>query len=83
MVSRKWLFAGLQAAAEVTSIDGERRKVEVVGGAMKTASCERTRPGAVPQKLTKYLTENSNFVKKNAITIKKFQVLQIICVIIP
>ena len=45
MVSRKWLFAGLQAAAEVTSIDGERRKVEVVGGAMKTASRERTQPG--------------------------------------
>ena len=44
MVTRKWLVGSLQAAAELNSIDAERRKDDVVG-TMKTANRERTRPG--------------------------------------
>ena len=64
MVTRKWRFAGLQAAAELTLIDGELKKEEVVVGAMKTVGRERTGPGAVDQKFVKYLSESSNFLKK-------------------
>ena len=64
MVTRKWRVAGLQAAAELTLIDGERRKEEVVVGLIKMVSCERTGCDAVHQKLTGYLRESSNFVEK-------------------
>ena len=74
MVTRKWRFASLQAAAELTLIDGERRKEEVVVGAMKTVSRERTSWGAGNQKFVKYLSESSNFVK-NMLSQLSFEVL--------
>ena len=42
MVTRKWRLAGLQAAAQLTSINGGRRKEEVVVGVIKTVSRECT-----------------------------------------
>ena len=51
LVTGKWQFAGLQRAAELTLIDGERRKGEIVVGAMKTASSEHAGQGTVQQNL--------------------------------
>ena len=64
MAARKWRFAGLQAAGELTLIDGERRKDEVVFGAMKTVSREHTGRGAADQKFVMYLRESSPVKKK-------------------
>ena len=64
MVTRKGRLESLQAAAELTLIDGERRKEEVVVGVIKTVSRECTGCDPVHQKLTGYLRESSNFVEK-------------------
>ena len=51
LVTRKWQFAGLQAPAELTLIDGERRKREIVVVVMKTTSSEHAGPDTVHQNL--------------------------------
>ena len=67
MVTIKWRFAGSRLTK--LSIDGERRKKKVGVRAMKTPAMSapgRAGRGAVDQKFVKYLSESSNFVKKNA-----------------
>ena len=76
MVTRKWRFACLQAAAELTLIDGKRRKEGVVVGVMKTVSRGRTGWGAVDQKFENYLSESSNFVVKRIQSQFSFEIFE-------